>query len=284
MSGVLLSVTPSPDDSSSSAQDLQLTAEAAAHAGLQLVHLPHDLRAQPLDLVLDRAPQSGWAVISSRILASASYRAIEHAAGRRGLGLVQSHTMQRRAMRFDEFYPLLSDLTARSEVLSDPNAAATTLSRLGPQVFVKGQVKSAKEHGWHACTCSDEQALQRMIRRHGQVVVRELLDLRRSGEQVLGFPTAREYRVYLLDAEVLGLGYYWDGTDPFGTLSTSELADVRELAVQAAQRLACRLLAIDVAQRADGSWMIIEAGDPQHSGLVHMSRIAYFSALQRHLG
>ncbi len=65
---------------------------------------------------------------------------------------------------------------------------------------------------------------------------------------------------------VFAHGYYWDGEDPLGLLSTEERTTVAALVKRGAERLNVPYVAIDVGQVEGGAWTIIEVGDGQFAG------------------
>jgi hypothetical protein len=219
------------------------------------------------------------------------YPELHAAAAAKGVRLLNAPDESQRAMEFDRFYPLIAELTAPSRVVA-AEADLEPAAALGFPLFIKGAVKSAKEHGLAACTVTDRDGLRRAFhaaRRRdrtarGKLIARVMLPLRYSGEQVNGFPVAREYRMLLYAGRPLGCGYYWDGADPFGALTAAEGAEVLDLALEAARRVGCPLVAVDVGQLDDGSWRVIEVGDPQYSGIAHVSHHQFLTELRAALG
>lgn len=257
-------------------------AQTARHIGLREVVLPY--RNDDYDAILERLPVFDRAVglYNGGVLAEQMMAALAQAAAAKGITMINSAVVNARLMRFERFYPLLEDLTARSVVLRDPADVVTVGERIGFPVFVKGSIISEKEHGWAACVVGSSDDLATRLRgAQGQVLVaREILDLRRDGSTHRDFPVSREYRVYLHGQRALGLGYYWQGDDPFGPPTDADMAAMLHLAHQARRRLEALLIAVDVAQLSDGRWVIIEVGDPQHTGIAHMSQVQFFNALQ----
>lgn len=233
------------------------------------------------------AHAGGVGMFSGSLGAAGCYSALCEAAHERGIALVNTPEESERAMDLGAWYPRVEELTARSVVVCEEADLDRAARELGWPVFVKGAVKSAKEAGWEACLARDADELRRhwlgarhdALRARGVLVARELLPLRRSGEYVKGFPVAREYRVLLFGQHPLGLGFYWDGSDPWGRLDGHELAAVEEQARAAARLVGCPLLAVDLGQLEDGSWRVIEVGDPQYSDMAHVPHPAFWSNL-----
>jgi hypothetical protein len=198
---------------------------------------------------------------------------------------VNSAAASEQATRIEHWHKRLGALTARTFVLRGPDDLAE-VAQLGFPVFVKGLVKSAKELGLEACLARDAHALK--ARAHGAwardqtLVAREYLPLRYTGETMMEFPHGREYRFILLDQAVLASAFYWNGQDPFASPG-GEDDPPASLAMNAAERLDARLLAVDIGQLIDGSWRVIEIGDAQHTALGHIAPHLYWITLRERL-
>lgn len=103
------------------------------------------------------------------------------------------------------------------------------------------------------------------------MLIRELLRLRTVPIHGYGLPAGREYRVFLYGGEVMGHGFYWPYLLDFHALAPEEEQAVLDLARTAASRLPTPWVSVDIAQRDDGRWILLETGDPQFSGLGLMS-------------
>jgi hypothetical protein len=272
---------PSERNHSYVQQLISRLADSARHVGLRVVGLPYDFDDASIDDVLDRLGPRGGALgfFAGFITEPDYYAEVCSAAAKRGIEMINTAEASRTVMEFDRFFPLISDLTARSVIVRSVEDCEQAFRELGSPVFVKGLIKSLKEGGWEACTAHDAEQLTAMltgsarfpISARGVLIAREILPLRRSGAWVSGFPVSREYRAYVLDENVIGFGFYWKGYDNFGPLSADELETLTSLAQEAATRVTARFVAVDVGQLADGSWIVVELGDPQVSGVAHMS-------------
>lgn len=276
----LLAQIPLVDDRREIARDLRLTAESAAQAGIRVYSLPLDLDAAPAqDLLAYLRAGSGYTLFSGYIMSEGKAGELEEAVRSRGYRPVNSAEETFLALRFQSFYPLIRDLTAESAVCFDQDEALRAAEMLGLPLFVKRDIKSAKEAGWDACTINDPSQLQRLSEGHFPLVLRRILPLRRSGELRNGFPVSREYRFYLYRGSLIGGGFYWSDVDPFGPLSGVEREETERLAQEAASRITTPLIACDVGQLEDGSWRVIEIGDVQFSGVAHMPRAVFWERL-----
>jgi hypothetical protein len=275
---------PPPDDRSPQARQLRVAVEAARQSDLRVVSLPWPF-ADAEGVLPDHLP-GDLAVYSGPIPPRPEhYASLERALARRGAKLVNSAAASEQATRIEHWQKRLGGLTARTVILRGPDDLAD-VAELGFPVFVKGLVKSAKELGLEACLAHDARALK--ARAHGAwareqtVVAREYLPLRYTSATTMEFPHGREYRFILLDQAVLASAFYWDGTDPFASPGGEDNPPAA-LAMNAAERLDARLLAVDIGQLIDGSWRVIEVADAQHTALGHIAPHLYWITLRERL-
>jgi hypothetical protein len=277
---------PEPGDRSAAAVSLRFAAECARQQGLAVVRLPFPF-PEVEDVLPHRLP-GNLAVYSGPVPQSFEhYRSLESTLAARGVVLLNSSAASEQATRIENWGSLLEDLSARTVILRSP-ADLGEAADLGFPLFIKGGVKSAKEQGLAACLAVDSTALR--VRAHAAwgreqiLVAREFLPLRQSGVTRMDFPLAREYRATFLDADALGFQYYWGGADPEGALTAFERESALTLAKTAASRLEARALVVDVAEREDGSWCVVEVGDAGHTGLAHVPPHRYWTTLAQRLG
>lgn len=255
-------------------------AVAARDEGLRVVDMPwRDLDIAAADaLALVPAYESAVGIYNGPVVDLAWYADLEKAAHALGICMVNTADANNEAMQFERFYPLLADLTARSWVIESVDQL-NDFDLVYP-LFVKGMVASDKHRGLDACLAhGDEQIIERLDR--GPVIAREFMDLRLLGGDHNGMPITREYRVYTVDDLIVNRAFYWDHEDPSGALSEDERASVDSLVGEACSRLSARMLSIDVGQLVDGSWRIIETGDPQHTGIGSMPAHRWWRQLQQ---
>ena len=169
----------------------------------------------------------------------------------------------------------LEGLIARTEVVTQASQVTAAFNRLPPPLFIRGAVSSAKELGWKACVATTVDEAETLVTRllalkdysRGRVLLRQVLPLRRLEKMHDGFPLSREYRLFVLDADVLAMGPYWVNEDPFGRLSEREEGEIRALAHEVARRTKVPWLAVDVGQLESGEWRCIETADPASTEL-----------------
>lgn len=220
------------------------------------------------------------------------YHTIYCNALKRGIRLLNTPAEHQRAQEFDRAYPQLVGLTPESMVISRLADCQAAIARLGLPLFVRGAVESGKANGWHACVATTPEAVHQLVEPllthaepHGQgrVLLRKLVNLRHSRVAADGFPLGREFRVFIYRQHVLSYGYYWHGDDPDKFLSVPEEDAMLALALEAAWRLQVPYVAIDVGQLEDGSWTVIETGDPQFSSVTQVPFIHFWHELGEQL-
>lgn len=261
-------------------------ADAARALGHRVVELPAGATSLPMD-----AGGFEWGVLYGDPPTLERYQALHASARAKNVTLLNDVMQHADAMELDRTVAALGALTAKSEVVSRVEAVRPALSRLALPVFTRGAVQSRRGSGWSACVAETVEAAEAQVGAllalpscsRSRALLREVLPLRRTGQHVEGFPLSREYRLFVLDADLLALGFSGPGVDPFGALTDRELREVHELAHQAAVRTKVPWLCVDVGQLEDGSWRIIETQDPCCSGLSSVSPALLVGALSRAL-
>ncbi len=74
-------------------------------------------------------------------------------------------------------------------------------------------------------------------------------------------PLTEEYRIFWMDARPVFWSPYWEDGQYAG------ISPPLELFAETAAAVRSRFFSMDVAQRIDGPWLIVELGDGQVSGL-----------------
>jgi hypothetical protein len=278
---------------SASARDIEASTNAARLVGCDVFHIPADFAqcgdAEGALWHVPRVVGRKYAIWIGYIPTLERYSQIYAAALAKGIQLLNTPVQHRIAEEFDHAYPLLGELTPASITIRDLDECAAAAETLGFPIFVKGAVQSRKARGWKACVAETTDELNRLARAlldlpnrsRGRVVLRRLVSLRHSRCSAEGFPFGREYRLFVHRGDVLSMGYYWEGDDPLKQLTSGEEASVRELALEAAGRLGAPYVAIDVGQLDDGTWVVIEAGDAQFSGLSQIPILQLWNRIQQ---
>lgn len=140
-------------------------------------------------------------------------------------------------------------------------------------VIVKDYVKSRKHEWREACfipSAADRDGVARVTGRflalqgddlQGGLVFRAYVPFRTTGSHPQsGMPLAVEHRALIFDGQPLLTRPYWEGV----YLPDEPPLDLFAPAIAA---IPSRFFTLDLAQREDGIWMIVELGDAQVAGL-----------------
>jgi hypothetical protein len=285
-------------------------ASAAARAGFTIALLDFESFTQDGDpaRAIRRVPRGepeqpaiyrGWMVRPDH------YRQLYEVLAAHGVRLINDPAAYRHCHYLPEWYPALKEHTARSVwlPLSDVERDEPPISRVmetlrvfgNASVIVKDYVKSRKHEWAEACfipSASDAQAVERVVRRFLELqgrdlneglVFREYIALESLGVNAkTGMPLSAEWRVFFLDGEPMWEGAYWEG------VVYRSAFPPRELFPPLAARVQSRFFTMDIAQRRDGGWTVIELGDGQVSGLppprtpnLHIDALALYEDLAR---
>lgn len=190
-----------------------------------------------------------------------------------GIRLAHSPEEHQRCSTLPGWYHLLADLTPRSIWFKLPPAAREVGQLLGWPVFVKGIRQTSRHRRSLAILDGPEQFDRAMqdyredpILRWQGVVCREFIRLRlvedTDPEKI---PSSFEFRTFWWRGQLAGMGRYWWEATPYRA-TEQEQAEAIAVAQEAARRVAVPFLVVDVAQTADGRWLVIECNDGQESG------------------
>ena len=289
---VVLSEDSFVDPNTINGRELRATVDAARMFGCRVYPIPLDFEVCETAenalayLPTFDAPVPGiWA---GYIPAVERYSAIYEAAAAKGVRLVNTPPEYKTAMEFDQFYPLLGELTPHSVVASSLEELADVQGIEFP-VFVKGAIKSNKDQGWAACVARDHaelatigrSLLARERRSRGKIIVRRLVSFRAVATDRQSFPIGREYRVFIHRDDVLAYGFYWDEYRDSIALTQADDDAINALSIEAARRIGTPFIAVDIGQLEDGSWIVIEVSDGQFAGLSHVTTLELWSKLAK---
>jgi hypothetical protein len=152
-------------------------------------------------------------------------------------------------------------------------------------LIVKDYDKSRKHEWLEACfipnASNTEQALHiidTFVSRQdsdlvGGIVLREFLSLKMLGNHKKSdMPIAKEIRIFCINHNPFAYIQYWSG---------EELNSFQEFhhLIELCNCLDSNFYTIDIAQKTDGEWIIIEVGDGQVSGLQNYDSLLFYNNL-----
>ena len=186
-----------------------------------------------------------------------------------GSRLINSYEEHNWISNFD-YYDILKDYTPES--WDDNNFYKAP--DMQPYV-VKGRTNSRKQK-WNQCMLASdkEKALEiaselasdPLIGPQG-IIYRKYVPLKCFSRGLFDIPYTNEWRFFYYKSNILSYGYYWS------TAPEPEKASIDEAGTKFAQKIAdivkdyTTFFVLDVAEKADGGWILIEINDGQMSGL-----------------
>jgi hypothetical protein len=190
-----------------------------------------------------------------------------------GLRLVNTTAEHALASELEGWYPLISDLTPRTEVFESLPVGSAIEAAFGWPVFLKGSRQTSK-HNPELSVIESRAHYERAaelyradpILHWQKPVIREFVPLAPVEGRVPGkVRPSIEYRSFWWYGECVGWGRYWCQVAPYKCADAEAgLAVARE----AAARLRVPFLVVDFAKTSEGSWIVIECNDAQESGYV----------------
>ena len=276
--------------------------EAAQRAGFATALLNYERLVSDEDAIraMPRAPLAdlpmpiiyrGW------MLPAAAYARLAEAVAGGGGELLTTPERYRATHELPGWYHLLADVTPQTVWMplapgSAPDVAAL-LALLAPfghgPVLLKDFVKSRKDEWLEACfipSASDTAAVERVVTTFverqgdglaGGLVFRAFEPFAAApGAGPGGRPRTVEARCWFLDGRCVATSSAWSDAATQPPLQWCE---------ELAARVPGRFFTMDVAQRADGIWRVIELGDGQVAGLPEEVDVdAFYQALALALG
>jgi len=217
-------------------------------------------------------PREGTATAVARMGAATDYEQRYDQMAALNVRLIHTPEEYRRTSELPIWYPLIADLTARSVWFEKPPSSSEIMSQFKWPVFVRGG-RQTNRHQRHLSILEGPADFERVMEwwdadpiLHWQpVVCREFIPLRLVGEQSPGvMPRAFEFRSFWWKDQCVGIGPYW--MDEHYELTSVEKSAALVLGGEVARRLNVTFLVVDLAQRIDGTWIVIECNDGQDSG------------------
>ena len=215
------------------------------------------------------------------------YRELEQDLKVYGSRLINSHSEYEFISNISNWYPVLKDVTPQTwftlhEIPEDH-----------PGSFVqKGDMNSRKQL-WKthmfAKTRSDimtvyGRLLDDSLLQHQKIAIREFVDLQSDGVNIIGMPIAKEFRLFILDGKIMSSGYYWSVHEDEVNMNTDPAQIPSEFIDEIISRIGdqCRFWALDVGQKTNGEWIVIEMGDAQMNGLSANDPDVLYSNIAKH--
>lgn len=255
--------------------------------------LVHDRNVVAAVRRVNTSEQPTLALYRGWMLRPALYAELYDALRNRGLTLINDPAAYTHCHYLPESYPIIAPHTPHTVAIAVQSNFAVAdvfplLAGFGDRpLIVKDYVKSRKHEWYDACfipNASDHAAVTRVVQRfldlqgddlNEGLVLREFVELQPLAEHAKsGMPLTQEYRFWFVDGTRVYSSQYWDE----GTYTSAAPPD--NLFADVAQKVQSCFFTMDVAQKRDGTWIIIELGDGQVAGLPETANVmAFYQAL-----
>jgi hypothetical protein len=214
----------------------------------------------------------------TRIGAHSNYPELYAALATEGIQLIHTAEQQQKCSELPHWYPLLSDLTPKSIWYSRKPTLEQITQEFEFPIFLKGARQTSK-HQKKLSVIENPQALSEALAEYTRdpmlwwqtIVCREYVKLRLvGGDNADKIPPSFEFRTFWWKGQLVGAGRYWFEVSPYNWTAKEEL-EALSVAQEASRRLNIPFLVVDVAQRTDSRWIVIEVNDGQESGYAGIS-------------
>lgn len=149
-------------------------------------------------------------------------------------------------------------------------------------LILKDYVKSRKHEWYEACfinSASNSAEVKRVVSRFLELqgddineglVFREFVEFQPLAvHSKSNMPLTKEFRLFYLNGALIDSLEYWEEGDYSGHLPENVFSDI-------ALKVKSHFFTMDIAQRVDGKWMIVELGDAQVAGFPDNADVSKF--------
>lgn len=254
-------------------------ARLAEEAGFQIGHVGLESYFGD-EVTLRRVPRGvGEVLYRGWILKEDDYRRLEEVIASRGGSLVTPAEAYLHCYHFPRWYQAIREHTPRS-IWIPPTTPLEAIAQAVHEQFgaggaiLKDHVKSRKHEWWDACyipRADDEENVRRVTKNFldrqeeflvGNLVYREYVKLRQIGIHPKSrLPLVNEHRLFVHRDQVLFQAPYWADGDYSGSRPAAEEVEPILGKVQSP------FYAVDVAEREEGGWIVVEINDGSTAGI-----------------
>jgi hypothetical protein len=242
------------------------------------------------DLHLRVPKGDGPALYRGWIVPVEDYARLEAGLAERGYALVTTTAAYQHCYFLPEWYEALGgETTARSiwfpgRTFDMADVTKRLQGEFGDRsVVLKDYVKSRKHEWFDACfirSVADEAEINRVVSNFlrlqgdslvGGLVFREFIEFKRIGNHSKSrMPLVREFRFFVFNGKLVTQAPYWGEGQYDGETPNPEFV------APLLPRIKSRFFAIDVAQKDDGSWLVMELNDGGSAGVPEGGDVAEF--------
>lgn len=222
-------------------------------------------------------------LIIPRYSALPFYKELEKEVQYIGSSLINSYSQHMFTANIWNYYQYIEDIT--------PKTYNNWINLKQGSYIVKG-ITNSRKHEWNrrmfAKTKEDIPSIANnlldddLIKSQG-LVIREYVPLKTFSIGINDLPITNEWRFFCLHSKIIIGGYYWSYcidesiTDPMNPPN-----DAIKLVKEVCDRIGeyIPFFVIDVAEKQDGGWIVIELNDGQQSGLCSIDSDKFYKTLK----
>lgn len=276
--------------------------DAASEVGFENELLDFEALVNDENLVasirkIKEKPEPVNAIYRGWMLKPKTYLLLYEALAERNINLINSPSEYKHCHYLPESYSLIENHTPATVFVkqdSDFNfdEIVEQLEVFGDKPLILKDFVKSRKHEWsEACfipTASNREAVERVVKKFFELqgddfneglVFREFIEFQSLATHSKSqMPLTKEFRLFFLDGELLGCFEYWDEGDYSGNRPPENIfADI-------AKQIKSQFFTMDIAQRINGEWLIVELDDGQVAGLPDNADITkFYKALQNKL-
>ncbi|MDG1332253.1 MAG: ATP-grasp domain-containing protein [Crocinitomicaceae bacterium] len=228
----------------------------------------------------------GW------MLTPEHYQSLYDGLIKKNIELINTPTEYKHCHYLPESYELIKDNTPKSnwsranDPINEQVVIELTEAFANSPIIVKDYVKSEKHYWKEACYIPDASDTHNIL-----AITEKFIELRGSSlneglvfrqfeeleflidHSKSGMPLTKEFRVFFANKKIVSVFDYWDEGE-YG-----ETKPELDHFIQIAQTIDSNFFTMDIAQKKNGEWIIMELGDGQVAGLPDNAHIEKFYKL-----
>lgn len=212
------------------------------------------------------------------------YQELERDLLQQGSKLINSHQEHLYIANFEYYFDLEQYTPTSWFRLEDIR------DKQGP--FILKGVTNSRKHEWNKFFAKDFDEAVKVycelkndsLIGNQDIVIRRFEKLKSYGTSLSGIPFANEWRFFFYKEHLLSYGFYWTGLE-----NRPQKKDIDSEAIKLARKVAMvakdkvNFFVVDVAQKENGEWILIELNDGQQSGLSDNDPKELYSNLNMYL-
>lgn len=205
-----------------------------------------------------------------------------------GLRLVNSPEEYLLASELEFWYPLIKELTPRTQLYDELPTVEEVEANFSWPVFIKGSRQTSK-HNIDLSVVQNADQYQKVIQEYKsnpilhwqKAAIREFVNLQPVDGEIQGkIKPSMEYRSFWWFGKCVGCGCYWSHLNPY---HATDLDVGLKIAQAVALRVKVPFLVVDFAKTVDDTWIVIECNDGQESGNAGVSPILLWRNILEHI-